>query len=72
MASEVLVVTSKVKRIVKDKDLRCSSDVMGPLSDHIEKIMSNAAELAESENMKTVQAKHVKSAIENLNGNKEE
>lgn len=71
-AKEVLVVASKVKGVVRKQDKKCSSDVMGPLSDLIQNVLSNAVELAESDGMKTVQGKHVEQAVKQLSNSKTE
>jgi histone H3/H4 len=54
--AEVLVVTSKVKALVKAKDLRTSADFIDALSKKVEALVEAAVPKAVSAGRKTVQA----------------
>lgn len=63
MATETLVVMSKVKAHLAAKDLRTSAEVAEALSEIVERILDVAAEVVKAEEVATVKAKHVKAAL---------
>ena len=54
--SDMLVVTSKVKAKIKQKELRTSAEFIEKLSQHVELLLEKAAERAMSSKRKTVTA----------------
>ncbi|MCD6415093.1 MAG: hypothetical protein J7M08_00130 [Planctomycetes bacterium] len=56
---ESLVVGTKVKKYLKDKDLMSSSDILDALNEQVYAILNRAAERAEQNGRKTVQARDV-------------
>ncbi len=57
MAKESLLVSSKVKNLIKSKGLMCASETMDALNDCLESCINKAAERAKANGRKTVQAK---------------
>ena len=58
--SNVLVVTSKVKKFIKDQsNFNTSSETINALSKAIEQLCKNGIEKAKSENRKTVMARDI-------------
>lgn len=55
--SEVLVVTSKVKKVVKEKGMNTSAETIGVLSAHIGKLLEKAVANAQADGRKTVMAR---------------
>ena len=62
--SDVLVVTSKVKKYLADEhDLRTSGDVAAFLSNHLEGLLDGAADAAKAAGVVTVKADHFKQRL---------
>lgn len=58
--SEVLVVTSKVKKLIKEKgQMNTSAETIDVLSQAIEKLCTKAIELAKNDGRKTVMARDI-------------
>jgi histone H3/H4 len=56
---EMLLVGSKVKRAIKAKDLMCAAEVLDALNECVHECLDRAAERAQANGRKTVQAKDV-------------
>ncbi|OGH59253.1 MAG: hypothetical protein A3G34_02940 [Candidatus Lindowbacteria bacterium RIFCSPLOWO2_12_FULL_62_27] len=54
--AEVLVVTSKIKKLIKEQGMRTSADVIEALSQMVEAKAKEAVERAKAAGKKTVQA----------------
>lgn len=54
---EILVVTSKMKKAVRDLGLNCASDVVEALSNQIYSVLASAAENAKRDKRKTLMVK---------------
>ena len=57
MAKETLLVSSKVKNVIKSKGLMCASETMDALNDCVHECIKNATDRAKANGRKTVQAK---------------
>ena len=57
MAKETLLVSSKVKNIIKAEGLMCASETMDALNDCVHACIKKAADRARANGRKTVQAK---------------
>ncbi|MGR3311664.1 MAG: hypothetical protein ACUZ77_12940 [Candidatus Brocadiales bacterium] len=56
---EVLVVGSKVRDYIKDKDCMTSSELIGALNDKVYCLLNSAVERAQANGRKTVSAKDI-------------
>jgi histone H3/H4 len=56
---EQLIVGSKVKNYIKEKDMMSSSDMLDSLNEAVHELLDKAAERAQANNRKTVQAKDI-------------
>ncbi len=54
-----LLVGSKVKQKIKDKDMMCSAEVLDALNDRVHELLDRAADRADENGRKTVQARDV-------------
>ncbi len=54
---EMLLVSSKVKNLIKENDLMCAAETLDALNDCVHACVEKAAERAKANNRKTVQAK---------------
>ena len=54
-----LLVGSKVKQVIKDKDMMCSAEVLDAVNDCVHACLDKAAERAKANGRKTVQARDV-------------
>lgn len=59
MAKEMVLVGSKVKNYIKEKGMMSSSDMLDALNDRVHEMLDRAADRAQENNRKTVQAKDV-------------
>lgn len=55
--SEVLVVTSKVKKVVKEKGMNTSGETIAVLSKHVASLLDKAVANAQADGRKTVMAR---------------
>jgi histone H3/H4 len=63
---DILIIASKVKARFKGKEVRMAGDVVEELSIHLAQIIDVAAMKAKDDKMKTVQARHVLAALDEL------
>lgn len=64
MSKQVLIVTSKVKQLVKQSaDMQTSAAVIDVLSEHVEFIMKNSINEAKADGRKTVMERDVRKAL---------
>ncbi|MFW6457547.1 MAG: DUF1931 domain-containing protein [Planctomycetota bacterium] len=54
-----LLVGSKVKQVIKEKDMMCSAEVLDTLNDRVHELLNRAADRAKENGRKTVQARDV-------------
>ena len=57
MAKETLIVSSKVKNVIKEEGLMCASETIEAINDCLHCCIKKAAERAKANGRKTVQAK---------------
>ncbi|MFW5915025.1 MAG: DUF1931 domain-containing protein [Planctomycetota bacterium] len=55
----MLLVGSKVKQVIKEKDMMCSAEVLDEVNDCVHECLDRAAERAKENGRKTVQARDV-------------
>jgi histone H3/H4 len=58
-AKEMLIVGTKVKNYIKDKDMMSSADVLDAVNDAVYDVLAKAVERAKANGRKTVQGRDV-------------